>query len=167
MLSKSRTELNFQIVEAYTTYRRTIVNGCFSVKTLRDIPNVRKFLNNYRCSLYNCTVLLLGFLVSKEAMVLRWWPESETKIWLYQNSRLRLNYHREKFRKLTFGALALRQSEKRNCGVLLVITDLKKKTKEQVLHRVRLHLNVPGWLTDLNAPLTRKLVILLSRFNVE
>ena len=35
-------------------------------------------------------------------------------------SRQRLNYHRERFRKLTFRALALRQSEQWNCGVLLV-----------------------------------------------
>ena len=32
----------------------------------------------------------------------------------------RLNYHRERFRKLTFRALALCQSEQRNCGMLLV-----------------------------------------------
>ena len=29
--------------------------------------------------------------------------------------------------------------------------------KEQVLHRVRLHLKVPGWSSDLKAPLTKKL----------
>ena len=29
--------------------------------------------------------------------------------------------------------------------------------KGQVLHRVRLHVKVPGWLLDLNAPLTKKL----------
>ena len=28
--------------------------------------------------------------------------------------------------------------------------------KGQVLHRVRLHSKVPGWLSDLNALLTRK-----------
>ena len=35
----------------------------------------------------------------------------------------------------------------------------------QVLHRVRLHLNVPGWLSDLNALLSRKLPKFLSRLN--
>ena len=34
-----------------------------------------------------------------------------TKIWSYQTSWQRLNYHRERFRKLTFRALALRQSD--------------------------------------------------------
>ena len=37
--------------------------------------------------------------------------------------------------------------------------------KGQVLHRVRLHLKVPGWLSDLNALLTRKLPLFLSRLN--
>ena len=37
--------------------------------------------------------------------------------------------------------------------------------KGQVLHRVRIHLKVPGWLSDLNAPLTRKLPTFLSRLN--
>ena len=53
-------------------------------------------------------LLLNGFLVSKETVVLRQW-ESETKIWFYQTS-LRLNYYRERLRKLTFQVLALRQS---------------------------------------------------------
>ena len=35
----------------------------------------------------------------------------------------------------------------------------------QVLHRVRVHLKVPGWLSDLKALLTRKLSMLLSRLN--
>ena len=35
----------------------------------------------------------------------------------------------------------------------------------QVLHRVRLHLKVPGWLSDLDALLTRKLPMFLSRLN--
>ena len=35
--------------------------------------------------------------------------------------------------------------------------------KGQVLHHVRLHLKVPGWLSDLNALLTRKLPMFLSR----
>ena len=35
----------------------------------------------------------------------------------------------------------------------------------QVLHRVRLHLKVPGWLLDLNALLIRKLPMFLSRLN--
>ena len=37
--------------------------------------------------------------------------------------------------------------------------------KGQVLHRVRLHLKVPGWLSDLNALPTRKLPMLLLRLN--
>ena len=37
--------------------------------------------------------------------------------------------------------------------------------KGQVLHLVRLHLKVPGWLSDLNALLTRKLPMFLSRLN--
>ena len=37
--------------------------------------------------------------------------------------------------------------------------------KGQVLHRVRLHVKVPGWLLDLNALLTRKLPKFLSRLN--
>ena len=37
--------------------------------------------------------------------------------------------------------------------------------KGQVLHRVRLHVKVPGWLSDLNALLTKKLPKFLSRLN--
>ena len=37
--------------------------------------------------------------------------------------------------------------------------------KGQVLHRVRLHVKVPGWLSDLNALLARKLPKFLSRLN--
>ena len=37
--------------------------------------------------------------------------------------------------------------------------------KGQVLHRVRLHVNVPGWLLNLNALLTKKLPEFLSRLN--
>ena len=37
--------------------------------------------------------------------------------------------------------------------------------KRQVLHRVRVHLKVPGWLSYLNALLTRKLPMFLSRLN--
>ena len=35
--------------------------------------------------------------------------------------------------------------------------------KGQVLHRVRLHVKVPGWFSDLNALLTKKLPKFLSR----
>ena len=35
------------------------------------------------------------------------------------------------------------------------------ETKGQVLHRVRLHLKVPGWLSDCNALSTRKLPMFL------
>ena len=38
--------------------------------------------------------------------------------------------------------------------------------KGQVLHRVRAHLKVPGWLSNLKAPLTKKLPMFLSRLNV-
>ena len=41
----------------------------------------------------------------------------------------------------------------------------KLEIKGQVLHRVCLHLKVPGWLSDLNALLTRKLPMFLSRLN--
>ena len=41
----------------------------------------------------------------------------------------------------------------------------KLEMKGQVLHRVRLHLKVPGWFSDLNALLTRKLPMFLSRLN--
>ena len=34
--------------------------------------------------------------------------------------------------------------------------------KGQVWHRVRLYLKIPGWLSDLNALLTRKLPMFLS-----
>ena len=37
--------------------------------------------------------------------------------------------------------------------------------KGQVLHRVRLHVKVPGWLLDLNTLLTKKLPRFLSRLN--
>ena len=37
--------------------------------------------------------------------------------------------------------------------------------KRQVLHRVRLHLKVPVWLSDLNALVTRKLPMFLARLN--
>ena len=38
--------------------------------------------------------------------------------------------------------------------------------KGQVLHRVRLHVKVPGWLLSLNALLTKKFPKFLSRLNV-
>ena len=38
-------------------------------------------------------------------------------------------------------------------------------TKGLVLHRVCLHLKVPGWQSDLNALLTKKLPMFLSRLN--
>ena len=41
----------------------------------------------------------------------------------------------------------------------------KLEIKGQVLHRVRLHLKVLGWFSDLNALLTRKLPMFLSRLN--
>ena len=37
--------------------------------------------------------------------------------------------------------------------------------KGKVLHRVRVHLKVPGWLSDLKELLTRKLSMYLSRLN--
>jgi len=37
--------------------------------------------------------------------------------------------------------------------------------KGQVLHHVRLHVKVPGWLLSLNALLTKKLPKFLSRLN--
>ena len=37
--------------------------------------------------------------------------------------------------------------------------------KGQVLHRVRLHVKVPGWLLNLNTLLTKKLPKFLSRLN--
>ena len=37
--------------------------------------------------------------------------------------------------------------------------------KGHVLHRVRAHLKVPGWLLDLNALQTRKLLMFLLRLN--
>ena len=37
--------------------------------------------------------------------------------------------------------------------------------KGQVLHRVRLHVKVPRWLSNLNALLTKKLPKFLSRLN--
>ena len=37
--------------------------------------------------------------------------------------------------------------------------------KGQVLHPVRLHLKVPSWFSDLNALLTRKLLLFFSRLN--
>ena len=37
--------------------------------------------------------------------------------------------------------------------------------KGQVLHRVRLYLKFPGWLSDLNVLLTRKLPLFLLRLN--
>ena len=37
--------------------------------------------------------------------------------------------------------------------------------KGQVLHRVRLHVKVPGWSLNLNVLLTKKLPTFLSRLN--
>ena len=37
--------------------------------------------------------------------------------------------------------------------------------KEQVLHCVRLHVKVPGWLMNLNALLTKTWPMFLSRLN--
>ena len=71
-----------------------------------------------------------------------------------------MNYHRERFRKLTFRALALRQSESIGPEMLTVL-----EIKGQVLHRVRLHVKVPGLLLNLNALLTKKLPKFLSRLN--
>ena len=39
------------------------------------------------------------------------------------------------------------------------------EVKGQVLHRVRLHVKVPGWSLNLNALLTKKLPTLLSLLN--
>ena len=39
------------------------------------------------------------------------------------------------------------------------------ETKGQVLHRVRLHVKVPGWLLNLNALLTKKFPKFLSHLN--
>ena len=33
------------------------------------------------------------------------------------------------------------------------------------MHRVRMHLKVPGWLSDLNAHRTREFTMFLSRLN--
>ena len=44
-----------------------------------------------------------------------------------------------------------------------ILTVLEKKG--QVLHRVRLHVKVPGWLSNLNALLTKTLPKFLSRLN--
>ena len=41
----------------------------------------------------------------------------------------------------------------------------KLEIKGQVLHRVRLHLKVPGSFSDLNALLTRNLPMFLSRLS--
>ena len=50
---------------------------------------------------------------------------------------------------------------------LLIVLGLKGqvKIKGQVLHRVCLHVKVPGWLLNLNALLTKKLPKFLSRLN--
>ena len=37
------------------------------------------------------------------------------------------------------------------------------ETKEQVLHRERLHVKVPGWLLNLNALLTKEFVLSFCR----
>ena len=44
-----------------------------------------------------------------------------------------------------------------------ILTVLERKG--QVLHRVRLHVKVPGWSLNLNALLTKKLAKFLSRLN--
>ena len=44
-----------------------------------------------------------------------------------------------------------------------ILTVLERKG--QVLHRVRLHVNVSGWSLNLNALLTKKLPRFLSRLN--
>ena len=44
-----------------------------------------------------------------------------------------------------------------------ILTVLERKG--QVLHRVRLHVKVPGWSLNLNALLTKKLPKFLSRLN--
>ena len=46
-------------------------------------------------------------------------------------------------------------------GEILTVLEIKG----QILRRVLLHVKVPGWLSDLNALLTRKLPELLSSFN--
>ena len=55
---------------------------------------------------------------------------------------------------------------------LVILTDRLRseilkvsETKGQVLHCLRLHLKVPGWLSDLNALRTSKLRKFLSRLN--
>ena len=45
--------------------------------------------------------------------------------------------------------------------ILIIMLEIKG----QLLQRVRLHLKVHSWLSDLNALLTRKLPMLLSRLN--
>ena len=46
-----------------------------------------------------------------------------------------------------------------------ILTMFEIITKGQVLHRVCLCFKVPGWLSDLNVLLTRKVPMFLSRFN--
>ena len=46
-----------------------------------------------------------------------------------------------------------------------ILTVLEINIKGQVLHRVRLQVNFPGWLLNLNALLTKKLPRFLSRLN--
>ena len=65
---------------------------------------------------------------------------------------------------MTFTELHVKRSailaDRLGPGILTML-----EIKGQVLHGVRLHLTVPGWLSDLNALLTRKLTMLLSRLN--
>ena len=73
--------------------------------------------------------LLLLFLFVRAGFMIAFYPftidRQTTKICFYQTSWRRLNYHRERFRKLTFWALALRQTEQRNCGVLWFIWECR------------------------------------------
>ena len=49
----------------------------------------------------------------------------------------------------------------RLCPEILTVLEIKG----QVLYCVRLHVNIPGWLLNLNALLTKKLPKFLSRLN--
>ena len=63
-----------------------------------------------------------------------------TKIWSYQTSWQRFKYHHERFRKLTFRGLALRQSEGLTKGEGLTIGSREEfwdnwEKKHSLLHR--------------------------------
>ena len=111
-----------------------------------------------------------------------WCKDSPQIVMLWWEWLGRLKWHATRLdASVLFCSASRRCSRKRSASLLPVEMQVKwsvtltdrlgpeiltvLEIKGQVLHRVRLHVKVPGWLLNLNALLTKKLPKFLSRLN--